>query len=113
VGQEPQADDEPLTLREALVTAAAFVGVAGALIVLHQFVHFNWGWVPWKQLAVLGVGAAVCVRWIARGVRALVRRFRGLPPLEREPSKRDRLAEKVRELDEPYLRHERTTTIPD
>ena len=37
-------------------------------------------------------------------------RMRGQPAAEREPTKRDRIAEKLRDLDEPYLRRERSLT---
>ncbi len=67
----------------------------------------NWGWIPWKQLAIAAVALLAVMRWIVHGFSAVVRRLRGAPPPEREPTKRDRLAEKLRELDEPYLRRER------
>jgi hypothetical protein len=107
---EDEEESEPLTLRDVLVTGAAFVAVGGGLVLLHRIVHFNWGWVPWKQLGAIGLVLAAGARWIFLGVRSLVRRIRGLPPPEREPSKRDRLAEKLRDLDEPYMRRERSLT---
>ena len=54
---------------------------------------------------ILGTLAGVS----ARAVRSSVRRLRGKPALERAPTKRDALVEKLRELDEPYRRRERTT----
>jgi hypothetical protein len=67
----------------------------------------NWGWIPWKQLAIAAVAFLAVLRWIVQGCRAAGRWLRGAPPPAREPTKRDRLAEKLRELDEPYLRRER------
>ena len=106
-------DDDSLTFRDVLVTAAGFAGVVGALLLLHTVVDFNWGWVPWRRLFVVAVVATAGARWVMSSCRSLIRRMRGRPPLEREPTERDRLAEKLRELDEPYQRHERTTTVPD
>jgi hypothetical protein len=107
---EDEPDKEPWTLRRVLETAAAAGAVVALLVVADQFVDFNWGWVPWKSLAVIGFVLAALMAGLARAVRSLVRRMRGRPPLEGEPTKRDRLAEKVRELDEPYLRRERSLT---
>jgi hypothetical protein len=108
--EEDKPESEEWTVRRVLETAAAFAAVAGLLVVLDAFVDFDWGWVPWKQLAVVGFTLAALVVAAAHGVRSLLRRLRGRPPLEREPTKRDRLAERLHELDEPYLRRERSLT---
>jgi uncharacterized membrane protein YcjF (UPF0283 family) len=106
---EPE-DKEPWTVRRVLETAG-FVAVAIAVIIAaEQFVDVNWGWIPWKSLALVALVLAALARWIAGAVRSLVRRLRGLPPPEREPTKRDRIAERLRDLDEPYLRRERSLT---
>jgi hypothetical protein len=105
---EDEDDKEPWTLRRVLETAAFFaIGIA-VIVVVEQFADFNWSWIPWKQLAVVGLVLAAGLRWIVHAVRSLVRRMRGRPRAEREPSKRDRLAEKLRDLDEPYLQRERS-----
>jgi hypothetical protein len=106
---DDEQDDDPLTLRDVLLTAAGFAIGVPFLLLLHSVVDFNWGWIPWKQLALLGLVVAVLARWITRAVRSLVRHARGRPPLERPPTERDKLVEKLRELDEPYMKRERTT----
>lgn len=89
----------------------AVLGLLIALLVaLEHFVDVNASWVPWKSLAVVGLVVAALARWTWGIVRSLVRRTRGLPAAEREPTKRDRIAEKLRDLDEPYLRRERSLT---
>ena len=109
--EEPvEEEPEPWTLRRVAETVVV-LGVLVALIVaLEQVADVNWGWVPWKSLAVVGLVLAALARWISGAVRSVVRRMRGLPPPEREPTKRDRIAEKLRDLDEPYLRRERSLT---
>jgi hypothetical protein len=108
--REEEPDDEPLTLRDVVVTVALFAGGGGALLLLHTVVDFNWSWIPWKQLIVVGLILLAIARWVFRSIRTIVRRARGLPPPEREPTRRDRIAEQLRDLDEPYLRHERSLT---
>jgi len=103
-------DEESLTVRDVLVTAAVVAAGAAALLLLHSFVDFNWEWIPWKKLVAVALILAAIARWVVRGVRALVRRARGLPAPEREPNARDKLVETLRDLDEPYLRRERSLT---
>ena len=105
-----EEEPEPWTLRRVAETVAV-VGVVVALIVaVEQFTDVNWGWIPWKSLAVVFLVVAALARWAAGAVRSLVARMRGRPAPEREPTKRDRIAERLRELDEPYLRRERSLT---
>lgn len=107
--EEDTVEHEPWTLRRVVETAAVVVAIVGVLALLDVSVGINWGWIPWKQIGVIVLVVGAIASGLARAVRSRVRRRRGLPP-PREPTKRDRMVEKLRELDEPYLRRERSLT---
>lgn len=106
----PREEHEPWTVRRAAETAAAIAAIGAALVVADRVVGINWGWIPWKQIFVVAAIVVALAGACARAMRALLRRRRGLPQLRDErAARREAWAERVRALDEPHLRRERTT----